>query len=283
MVSEGVDIKRLRVGIYATTFKTRMSFHQTIARTTRYDSSVAGLARDGQPVGQPAWFYVPDDPDLQAYMAQIMEISVHHIADAPITNNDDDTSDLTSEGQYTFLEGYEFINGADAVETGHFYEERKWTPEQMESGIRAFDGIPAFDHVPPAAKALAVERVLANQFLSQPRNPHREQTSESIPDERRNLSTEQEERNKLKGACSTQVRKLIYLLLQINQPPKDGRGKLVLDYSRAVAIVTGKLNARFGLKSIGDSTNDQLRERRLVMLVEAIGTQLSLSKGQHYD
>ena len=161
MVSEGVDIKRLRVGIYATTYRTQLFFLQAIARTTRYDSSVAGLARDGQPVGQPAWFYVPDDPELQTFMSQIMEISIHHISDDFPAGPDGygEGIDATDNGQLTFLDGYEFIDGADAVETGHFYEERKWTPEEMEQAIRKFNGIPAFDHVPAAAKALAAGEI----------------------------------------------------------------------------------------------------------------------------
>ena len=264
MVSEGVDIKRLRVGIYATTFKTRMSFLQTIARTTRYDSTVPGLARDGQPVGQPAWFYVPDDPDLQNYMAQLMEISVHHIADGLPNdyNEDNDFIDITETGQITFLDGYEFLDGADAIETGHFYEEKKWTPEQMDRGIRAFDGIPAFDHVPPAAKALAVERVLANQILSEPRNPQREQATTSTSGQTQNQPSQQDKREKLKKACSTQIRSLTYLLIQTGHAPKDSRGRPVFDFSRAVSIVTAKINNKFGVQNIGDSTNENLNQRR---------------------
>lgn len=262
MVSEGVDIKRLRVGIYATTFKTRMSFLQTIARATRYDSAVPGLARDGQPVGQPAWFYVPDDPDLQDYMADLMEISVHHIADG-LPKDDDEDNDFmnTAEsGQITFLDGYEFLDGIDAVETGHFYEEKKWSPEQMERGIRYFDGIPAFYHAPPAAKALVVERFLANQAPPEQRNPQRETAPTSGKVE--NQPSYQDKRGKLKKACSTQIRSLTYLLMQTGHAPKDGRGNSVFDFGKAVSIITAKVNNKFKVQNIGDSTNEQLNERR---------------------
>lgn len=261
MVSEGVDIKRLRVGIYATIYKTRLFFLQVIARTTRYDSKVAGLAYDGQPVGQPAWFYVPDDPDLQEFMARIMEISIHHIADEFISDSEfDGEFSSTDEGQINFLDGYEFINGEDPRETGHFYEERKWSPDEMQRAVRVFDGIPAFDHVPPAAKALAIERLLSQQPAPAPRSMEREKPAEGIIQEPK--TSFQKERDKLKHACSVETRRLTYVLMQFNQGPRNSSGTPITDYTRAVAIVSAKLNARFNVKSIGDCTNEQLNQRR---------------------
>lgn len=265
MVSEGVDIKRLRVGIYATTYRTRLFFLQAIARTTRYDSSVAGLARDGQPVGQPAWFYVPDDPDLQSFMSQIMEISIHHISDDFPVDPERDANGSVIDGQATFLDGYEFIDGADAVETGHYYEEKKWTPEQMSIAVKAFDGIPAFDHVPPAAKALAVERLkfLSNMDTTPARTPpQREKASDTPASVSKKEVHYQDERVKLKQACDYQTKRFIYLLMQLNKTPKDVRGNPIMDYGKIIAIFSSKLNARFKIKNIGDSTNQQLIERR---------------------
>lgn len=264
MVSEGVDIKRLRVGIYATNYKTRLFFQQAIARTTRYDGSVKGLAGDGQPVGQPAWFFVPDDPDLQAYMSDLMTVSIHHIAEG-LENSSPDGVERLPGGQTTFLEGYEFVDGKDAVETGQFYDEKKWTPEQMNRAKNILDNIPAFDHIPDAAKALAVDAI--EKSLSQfdpnigPRNiPERETSpSSSSP---KSEPVWQDERDILKKACSNMTRRLTYLLLQTNQLPKDGFGRQVFDFKKAIPIVTAKLNAKFSARNIGDSTNDELRARR---------------------
>ena len=49
MVSEGVDIPRLRVGVYATTAKTPMIFRQIVGRTPRSstDGSSGSRASDG--------------------------------------------------------------------------------------------------------------------------------------------------------------------------------------------------------------------------------------------
>lgn len=257
MVSEGVDIKRLRVGIYATNYKTRLFFLQAIARTTRYDSRVKGIAGDGEPVGQPAWFFVPDDPDLQAYMSDLMTISVHHIAEGL----DNDRVEVNPSGQMTFLEGYEFIDGREAIETGHFYDERKWSPEEMDRARAIFDTIPAFDHVPDAAKALAVEKFLSQYTPPDTRKVPEKETAPSTAKETRPPAY-QDERDVLKKACSTMTRRLTYMLMQINQLPKDNFGRQILDFKKAIPIVTAKLNTRFGARNIGDSSNDELIARR---------------------
>jgi|GEM_PF-246527 len=267
MVSEGVDVKRLRVGIYATNYKTRLFFQQAIARTTRYDNAVPGLARDGQPVGQPAWFYVPDDPDLQIYMAQLMDISIHHIAEGLSEEEEESVGMTTGEGQMTFLDSYEFVDGTDVVETGHYYEERKWLPDEMQRARLVLDGISAFDRVPDAAKALAVDRILSQYSPPETRTPPQtEQTTRDTQTESAKQPSYQDEREKLKKACGTMTKRFVYLLMQANQPPRDNYNRPILDYSKAVAIVTAKLNSKFGSRNIGDSSNEQLTSRRKLIL-----------------
>ena len=56
MVSEGVDIPRLRVGVYATTTSTELFFRQAVGRFVRWQ---VGRAT------QKAYVYVPDDPRLR--------------------------------------------------------------------------------------------------------------------------------------------------------------------------------------------------------------------------
>jgi len=62
MVSEGVDVPRLRVGVYATTTVTELFFRQATGRLVRW---TPGLRR------QPAFFYIPDDPRLRRFAAGI--------------------------------------------------------------------------------------------------------------------------------------------------------------------------------------------------------------------
>jgi superfamily II DNA or RNA helicase len=68
MVSEGVDIPRLRVGVYATTTSTELFFRQAVGRFVRWQAGHAG---------QKAYVYVPDDPRLRHHAFQIAEARRH--------------------------------------------------------------------------------------------------------------------------------------------------------------------------------------------------------------
>lgn len=75
MVSEGVDIPRLRVGVYATTTTTELFFRQAVGRLVRWTPGV----RD-----QRAYLYIPDDARLRARAFQIAEVRRHSLRrDAP--------------------------------------------------------------------------------------------------------------------------------------------------------------------------------------------------------
>lgn len=62
MVSEGVDIPRLRVGVYATAAKTAMIFRQIVGRFVRTipDRPVEG-----------SWLYIPAEPTLRLHAGEI--------------------------------------------------------------------------------------------------------------------------------------------------------------------------------------------------------------------
>jgi superfamily II DNA or RNA helicase len=62
MVSEGVDIPRLRVGVYATAAKTPLIFRQIIGRFVR--------TIPGRPP-EPSWLYLPAEPVLCAHASEI--------------------------------------------------------------------------------------------------------------------------------------------------------------------------------------------------------------------
>jgi superfamily II DNA or RNA helicase len=63
MVSEGVDIPRLRVGVYGTNVLTEMYFRQVVGRFVRMQAQV--------PMPQRAWLYLPKDAVLVRYAKQI--------------------------------------------------------------------------------------------------------------------------------------------------------------------------------------------------------------------
>jgi superfamily II DNA or RNA helicase len=62
MVSEGVDIPRLRVGVYATAAKTPLIFRQIVGRFVR---TIPGGGLDM------SWLYLPADPVLRAHAADV--------------------------------------------------------------------------------------------------------------------------------------------------------------------------------------------------------------------
>lgn len=64
MVSEGVDIPRLRVGVYATAARTPLIFRQIVGRFVR--------TIPGRPV-EPSYLYLPAEPSLRAMAAEVEE------------------------------------------------------------------------------------------------------------------------------------------------------------------------------------------------------------------
>lgn len=70
MVSEGVDIPRLRVGVFATTTTTELFFRQAVGRIVRW---TRGLGP------QPGYMFIPDDPRLRAHAVGIAEQRRHSL------------------------------------------------------------------------------------------------------------------------------------------------------------------------------------------------------------
>lgn len=73
MVSEGVDIPRLRVGVYASAAKTALIFRQVVGRFVR--------TIPGRPV-EPSWVYLPGDPVLRAH-AGAVDGELRHVLRRP--------------------------------------------------------------------------------------------------------------------------------------------------------------------------------------------------------
>jgi hypothetical protein len=74
MVSEGVDVPRLRVGVYATTARTELFFRQVVGRFIR---------RTPAPREQMSHLFLPSDPALKRLAAQIEEERKHALALEP--------------------------------------------------------------------------------------------------------------------------------------------------------------------------------------------------------
>ena len=70
MISEGVDIPRLRVGVFATATTTELFFRQAVGRLVRW---TRGLGP------QPSHMFIPDDPRLCTHAAAIAEQRRHSL------------------------------------------------------------------------------------------------------------------------------------------------------------------------------------------------------------
>jgi superfamily II DNA or RNA helicase len=81
MVSEGVDLPRLRVGVYATNTTTELFFRQAVGRLVRWTK---GLRR------QKAFMFIPDDYRLRTHAVQIADQRRHSLRKPEDAQTDDD-------------------------------------------------------------------------------------------------------------------------------------------------------------------------------------------------
>jgi superfamily II DNA or RNA helicase len=68
LVSEGIDIPRLRVGVYATNTTTELFFRQVVGRVVRWQPELEE---------QEAYCFIPDDPTLRSHAEAIREQVIH--------------------------------------------------------------------------------------------------------------------------------------------------------------------------------------------------------------
>ncbi|MGI8844850.1 MAG: DEAD/DEAH box helicase, partial [Thermoleophilaceae bacterium] len=80
MVSEGVDIPRLRVGVYATPARTELFFRQVVGRFVR---------RTPMPRSQMSYLLMPADPDLKRLAARVEEERRHALELDPMVEERD--------------------------------------------------------------------------------------------------------------------------------------------------------------------------------------------------
>ena len=120
MVSEGVDIPRLRVGVYATTTTTELFFRQAVGRFVRWRP---GLRR------QQAYVFLPDDPRLRRWATQITEQRRHSLVRRAVDRDEEEIAVGEREQPRDQLSLFAAISA---------------TPLDVDHG-----GEPAFDDVDP--------------------------------------------------------------------------------------------------------------------------------------
>lgn len=128
MVSEGVDIPRLRVGIYATTTKTEMFFRQAVGRFVRIEEN------HDDPT---ASVFIPDDARLRAYAEEIRRQRIHQLeeelqeeAERRRRSEEEDNSDVS----------FFMPLNSTAENKGTIIDDTTFTREQLEEAGKIADG-----------------------------------------------------------------------------------------------------------------------------------------------
>ncbi|HTO01353.1 MAG TPA: DEAD/DEAH box helicase [Microthrixaceae bacterium] len=103
MVSEGVDIPRLRIAVFATTTTTELFFRQAVGRVVRW---TRGVPR------QKAFFFLPDDARLRHFAATLTEARRHSLK----KRSDDDRPENQLEAEPEL----DPIDGADEEQMSLF-------------------------------------------------------------------------------------------------------------------------------------------------------------------
>ncbi len=168
MVSEGVDIPRLRVGVYATAARTELFFRQVVGRFIR--------ATPG-PRRQMSYLLMPADPRLKA-LAHEIELERRHALDLSPTGEED--------------EGEEFDDPApDDSRAGRRLRRPQLRQRRARRGDHERDRPPALPDRRPQAGGEEVDRRRRprgrHRRIAEPERESAYATRERLRDERRRL------------------------------------------------------------------------------------------------
>ncbi len=123
MISEGVDIPRLRVGVYATTTTTELFFRQAVGRIVRH---VPGAGR------QRAYMFLPDDRRLRHFGHTIADARRHSLRKE--TREGDDEREAAEPADQMSLFAVHSATASDLdVEDDIFVDDDPNEPEVAES------------------------------------------------------------------------------------------------------------------------------------------------------
>ncbi len=236
MVSEGVDIPRLRVGVYATNTVTDLFFRQAVGRLVRMSGSLRQ---------QFAYMFIPDDMRLRRFAFGIAEQRRHSLRkaeakdenrlDAQTEWKDDLATEAARHEGGEQLSLFAAISAIALDEAGQPFEA---SPLDLEASLDRHGAIPGLvgddDSSLPAPPLPPMERELTAEVpLPAP---------EPVPSP---AMSPRNRRRKLREDNSARVRTLVHL---------TGKGH---------ADVNWELNRRVGIRRVTEATVAQL-ERRLL-------------------
>lgn len=231
MVSEGVDLPRLRVGVYATNTSTDLFFRQAVGRLVR----VSGGARQ-----QRAYMFIPDDPRLRLFASGIA-VQRRHSLRKPERDEEGPDREDREEREVDPADQLSLFSAIAAVpldEQGRPLEPSE-VFEESEGGPSAEEG----EEIPGMAPDELSGAIPKDGFeLTSPDFDSAIPTPEPVPASE-GAGTPRSRKRKLRELNSARVRWLVH------------RTKL------SHAKVNAELNQRVGIQRITEATVAQLARR----------------------
>ncbi|MGI4788913.1 MAG: DEAD/DEAH box helicase family protein [Janthinobacterium lividum] len=206
MISEGVDIKRLRVGVYATNILTETFFRQVIGRVIRWDRQWNHLD------DQTAWFYVPEDPQLLRLARTIKEEVDHYIEEREESDKQKSAEAGASPPMQISMGDYEF-RYSEGDEVNHHTSGETFPMDELALANSAFASTPGFERIPDATKAL---------FLRNLGAPGQVQADISPTHQAISVQPEYIRKEALKKKLKTKIGRLVFMCQENGISVPDG-------------------------------------------------------------
>ncbi|KRV47712.1 hypothetical protein AQ490_04830 [Wenjunlia vitaminophila] len=188
MVSEGVDVPRLAVGVYATSISTPLFFAQAVGRFVR-----------SRRRGETASVFLPSIPTLLAF-ANELEMERDHVLDRPKKGDDDpfaEEEELLKDANRTKDEGEQDLLPFQALESEAVFDRVLY--DGAEFGMQAHPGSPEeqdYLGIPgllePDQVQLLLRKRQARQIAHSRARPDQEADLLELPAERRPVVTHQQ-------------------------------------------------------------------------------------------
>jgi superfamily II DNA or RNA helicase len=232
MVSEGVDIPRLRIAVFATTTTTELFFRQAVGRVVRWTPGV---------VRQKAFFFLPDDLRLRRFAAEMAESRRHSLrkrrdAEPPAGDQPDEVP-LGDEEQLSLFAVIGAVT-TDAAATSHGDEHHDDAPAAGGVFTRDPDGLDLAD---ATADGAGVELVLLPPPL--PGGGVATGPDDEVGAGGADPRTDRQRRAHLRDRNAEVARELVRVT------------------GWAHAQVASELNRLAGIRRISEATHDQLERR----------------------
>lgn len=232
MVSEGVDIKRLRVSVWATNIQTELFFRQVVGRLVRITE---------QPEDQYAHQYIPELEPLTTYASQMKQERAHAIDD--LDSIADELEDLEKETGGPRIDSLfaEFLSST-GEKSLLIHDASSYTPQETSAACEELHSVGLAVTDATMVAAIKLMRKWGRSYASQP-SATPNHTNGKPP------KTLEEKKKELRDVIKRMVK------------PICEASNWAIDYQ----YINRQLNESQSVKKIDECTFDQLKERREIL------------------